>query len=279
MSEYYYEIKVCANAFLEEIASFLLDRFYNGIEESGNCLILRSDKPLPELLERLKEYVDSLEELFGSKIDLSITQEKKRNEDWISQYQKSVQPVEVGKFWIYPGWYEPREDRINIRIDPALAFGSGHHESTRGCLQAIQKYVQEGDEVLDVGTGSGILAIAASKLGAKVDICDTDELAIEQAQKNFSLNEAKFQNAWRGSASLAKKKYDIVIANIVADVLMMISSDLKNATKKEGIIILSGIIDKYADRVYKKFALPLIEKIQDGEWVTMILCNRGEDGR
>ena len=279
MSEYYYEIKVCANAFLEEIASFLLDRFYNGIEESGNCLILRSDKPLPELLERLKEYVDSLEELFGSKIDLTITQEKKRNEDWISQYQKSVQPVEVGKFWIYPGWYEPREDKINIRIDPALAFGSGHHESTRGCLQAIQKYVQEGDEVLDVGTGSGILAIAASKLGAKVDICDTDELAIEQAQKNFSLNEATLQNSWLGSAALAKKKYDIVIANIVADVLMMISSDLKNATKKEGIIILSGIIDKYADRVYKKFALPLIEKIQDGEWVTMILQNRGEDGR
>ena len=190
-----------------------------------------------------------------------------------------MQPVEVGKFWIYPGWYEPREDKINIRIDPALAFGSGHHESTRGCLQAIQKYVQEGDEVLDVGTGSGILAIAASKLGAKVDICDTDELAIEQAQKNFSLNEATLQNSWLGSAALAKKKYDIVIANIVADVLMMISSDLKNATKKEGIIILSGIIDKYADRVYKKFALPLIENIQDGEWVTMILQNRGEDGR
>ena len=279
MSEYYYEIKVCANAFLEEIASFLLDRFYNGIEESGNCLILRSDKPLPELLERLREYVDSLEKLFGSKIELSITQEKKCNEDWISQYQKSVQPVEVGKFWIYPGWYEPREDRINIRIDPALAFGSGHHETTRGCLQAIQKYVQEGDEVLDVGTGSGILAIAASKLGAKVDICDTDELAIEQAQKNFSLNEAKFQNSWRGSAALAKKKYDIVIANIVADVLMMISSDLKNAIKKEGIIILSGIIEKYRDRVYEKFSLPLIEEIQDGEWVTMILRNRGEDGR
>ncbi len=279
MSEYYYEIKICADAFLEEIASFLLDRFYNGIEESGNCLILRSDEPLPELLDQLREYVDSLEELFGSKIDLTITQEKKRNEDWVSQYQKSVQPVEVGAFWIYPGWYEPRDDKINIRIDPALAFGSGHHETTRGCLQAIQKYVKEGDEVLDVGTGSGILAIAASKLGTKADICDTDELAIEQAKKNFALNEAKFQEAWRGSAALAKKKYDIVIANIVADVLMMISSDLKNATKKEGIIILSGIIEKYRDRVYEKFSLPLVEEIQDGEWITMILRNRGEDGR
>ena len=279
MSEYYYEIKICANAFLDEIASFLLDRFYNGIEESGNCLILRSDKPLPELMKQLQEYIQSLQELFGTEIELEITQEKKRNEDWISQYQKSVQPVEVGSFWIYPGWYEPKENKINIHIDPALAFGSGHHETTRGCLQAIQKYVKEGDEVLDVGTGSGILAIAASKLGTKADICDTDELAIEQAKKNFALNEAKFQEAWRGSAALAKKKYDIVIANIVADVLMMISSDLKNATKKEGIIILSGIIEKYRDRVYEKFSLPLVEEIQDGEWITMILRNRGEDGR
>ncbi len=275
MQEYYYEIHITSDKFLPEIESFLMDHFYNGIEEEADTLILRSEEPLDPIIAKLKAYVQSLEELFGEKIALEVVQQKKKNSDWIEKFKRSITAVEVGDFYIYPSWEQPKTDKISIKIDPALAFGSGHHETTRGCLQALQKYVTKGDEVLDVGTGSGILAIGAAKLGAVVDLCDTDELAVSEAKKNFALNGAEFRDIWIGSAVNAKRKYDIVIANIVADVLMMIARDLKKATKEGGIIILSGIIDKYRDKVYEKFQLPLLEEFKEGEWVTMILQKRG----
>ncbi len=279
MREYYYELVVTPSSHKEEIESFLMDHFYNGIEERSDSLILRSDEPLDDIVEKLEEYRKNLSQLWQEDIEIAIEQHKKPNIDWIEKYKKSITPVEVGEFYIYPSWYEPKKEKINIQIDPALAFGSGHHETTRGCLQAISKYIQRGDKVLDVGTGSGVLAIAAYKKGAVVDICDTDELAIEEAKKNFSLNEAKFNEAWVGSAANAKKKYDIVLANIVADVLVMIGSDIIRATKSGGFIILSGIIQKYRDKVLKKFDLPIQEIIEDGEWITIILKNRGDNGR
>ena len=279
MDRYYYEYKIGTDKFQEEIESFLMDRFYNGIEEGDNQLILRSDEPIDEIIEELKTYVKSLEELFEEEIDLKVSKEQKENIDWIEQYKRSITPVEVNPFYIYPSWYEPKKNFINIQIDPALAFGSGHHETTRSCLQAIARYVNEGDEILDVGCGSGILSIASAKLGARVDICDTDELAIQESRKNFSLNKVEYNRAWVGSAAAANKKYDIVIANIVADVLAMIANDIKNATKGGGIIILSGIIQKYRPKVLDKFDLPIEEEIIDGEWVTFILRNRGINGQ
>lgn len=279
MDRYYYEYKIATDKFKDEIESFLMDRFYNGIEESDNQLILRSEEPIDGIIENLKRYVHSLEELFGQTIDLKVSKEQKENIDWIEQYKRGVTPVEVDPFYIYPSWYEPKSGYINIQIDPALAFGSGHHETTRSCLQAVARYVNEDDEVLDVGCGSGILSIASAKLGAKVDICDTDELAIQESQKNFSLNEVEYNKAWVGSVAAANKKYDIVIANIVADVLAMIANDIKNATKEGGIIILSGIIQKYRPKVLDKFCLPIEEEIVDGEWVTFILRNRGINGQ
>ena len=248
-----------------------MDRFYNGIEEADGELILRSEESLDDIVEALQEYVASLEELFDTKIDLSLTKEKKANADWIERYKKSITPVEVGEFYIHPSWYPPKENKINIQIDPALAFGSGHHETTRGCLQAIGEYVKPGTRVLDVGCGSGILAIAAAKKGALVDICDTDELAIEESAKNFERNGVRYRNAWIGSANKAKEKYDIVIANIVADVLVMIGNDLKKNLKNGGTLVLSGIIERYVDKVAQKFAdLQLLKTIEDGEWRTMI---------
>ena len=278
MKRHYYEYKITPSAFFEEIESFLMDRFYNGIEESGGSLILRSEEPLDGIMEQLKEYTQSLEELFGQKVELDIQKSKKANEDWIEKYKKSITPVEVGEFYIHPSWHEPKKGKINIEIEPALAFGSGHHETTSGCLEAIGKYVKKGDRFLDVGCGSGILSIAAAKKGAVVDICDTDELAIQEAKKNFVLNETEFQNAWIGSAGQAQKKYDIVTANIVADVLRMIRQDLLGATKEGGVLILSGIIEKYREDILKSFDLPLIEEIKKGEWSTMIL-RKEDNGR
>jgi ribosomal protein L11 methyltransferase len=279
LNRYYYEYVVSVDKFKDEIAAFLMDRFYNGIEESDAGFILRSEKEIEDIILALREYVNSLEKLFNMKIDLRVKKEKKENIDWIERYKKSITPVEVKEFYIYPSWHKGKSGKINIQIDPALAFGSGHHETTSGCLEAISQYVKEGDELLDVGCGSGILAIAGAKKGAVVDICDTDELAIKESKKNFSLNKVEFSKAWIGSVNKANKKYDIVIANIVADVLVMIKNDLKKALKKDSLLILSGIIEKYEDRVKEAYSdLKLVENIKKGEWRVMIF-KKDEDGK
>ncbi len=276
MKEKYYEVVITPSKFKDEIESFLMDRFFNGIEERGESLILRSEEKFDGLIEELKEYVKALEEIFDTKVDLEIKVSEKSNKDWIKVYQESIKPIEIGKFYIRPSWYEKKEGKIDIVIDPALAFGSGHHESTRSCVRAIEKYIKKGDRVLDVGCGSGILGIVASKLGAEVDLCDTDPLAIESAKENFKLNNAKYNKIWQGSANLASGNYDVVIANIIADVLVFIAPDLK---KRANTLILSGIIDKYKDKVLQKYKeFDLIEEIKENEWVTLIL-RKGVNGK
>ena len=270
MKNIFYEIFVTPSSNKEEISNFLIERFNNGIEEKGNTLILRSDEPLDDLIKELQEYVKALEEIFEKKIDLDIKIEEKENKDWIENYKKSIQPVEIDEFYIHPSWYEKKDGKINITIDPALAFGSGHHETTRSCVKALKKYVKEGNSLLDVGCGSGILGIVGSKLGAKVDACDTDPLAVKSAKENFKLNNVSYENIWEGSANSTNKKYDIVVANIIADVLIFIANDIK--PKVNNILILSGIIDKYKDKVLEKYKdFELIDEIKDNEWVTLVL--------
>ena len=136
----------------------------------------------------------------------------------------------------------------------------------------MQKYVKKGTELLDVGCGSGILSIAACKCGAIVDLCDTDEQATASAIENFKLNHEKFNRIWTGSVQKREKEYDIVVANIIADVLIMLASDLQKAVKKDGLLILSGILDKYVDKVEQKFSsMKLVEKYQKEEWFTLVL--------
>jgi ribosomal protein L11 methyltransferase len=266
----YFEITITPSAFKDEIENFLMERFFNGIEEKENSLILRSEEPLDDLLDELKNYVKALEEIFETEVKVDILVEEKSNKDWIKTYQESIKPVEVEEFYIHPSWYPPKDGKINIIIDPALAFGSGHHETTRSCIKAIKEVVKEGNTLCDVGCGSGILGIVASKLGAVVDACDTDPLAVTSAKENFELNKASYNEIWEGSINNTDKKYDVVVANIIADVLVFIANDLKSHTKN--ILILSGIIDKYKEKVLKKYQdFELIKEISDNEWVTLIL--------
>ena len=271
MKDKYFELTITPSSFKDEIESFLLDNFNNGIEELGNSLILRSEKNFDELIKSLKIYIHSLEEIFGVKIALDIKIEEKENKDWIANYQNSIKPVEIDEFYIHPSWHPPKEGKINILINPALAFGSGHHETTSTCVKALKQVVKENDNLLDVGCGSGILGIVAHKLGAKVDACDTDPLAVDSAKENYELNNAKYDNIWVGSANLAKKQYDIVVANIIADVLVFIYKDLEKVAKDT--LILSGIIDKYKDKVIDKYSksFKVVDTIEKNEWVTLIL--------
>lgn len=266
MNEFYYELTVTPKNSLEIFSDFLLEITQNALEEKEGSLITRSGEPLDDILWATEQLAKKLN------IQITTNLEKKKNEDWISKYKNSIQPIEVGSFYIRPEWEEAKENLTNIIINPALAFGSGHHETTYSCLQAIDKYVTSNIKLLDVGCGSGILAIAAEKKGAIVDICDTDEIATKSAKENFTLNKAIVNTAWTGSANKTQNEYDIVIANIIADVIIIIEKQLKQRVKSGGILILSGIIDKYFDKVIEKFNdFDKIEIIKKDEWYTLVL--------
>jgi len=253
--------------FVDFIADFVANIGGDGLEFGDEHIIVRSENDLTYI----QEAVNSLVETLGGTIEIAYKMEEKENQDWVNSYQNSVQPIKVGKFYIYPSWNEAKEGKINIKIDPTLAFGSGHHATTFACLEAIEAHVQKGQRVLDVGCGSGILSLAARKLGAKVDLCDTDPISVDSSEQNFKLNAEEYEELWEGSVNQANGEYDVVIANIIVDVLKFIVHDLTEATRKEGILILSGILDKKESQVTEVYAnLELIERKQKDEWVTLV---------
>ncbi len=272
VNKYYYELTITPNLYYELFLDLISSLTQEAIEELNETIIIRSEDELDNIKSGVIAFAQELSTAFDTEIKCDITYEKKENQDWIKLYQQSVQPIEVGKFYIHPSWNKPHKDKINIVVDPTLAFGSGHHETTNECLKAISKYVKKDNSVCDVGTGSGILGIASKKLGAIVDICDTDIVAVNDAIKNFDSNGEIVDKFWEGSCSNINKTYDVVIANIVADVLAMISRDLKKITKQNGIIILSGIMEQHKNKVLKKFEdCELLEELQQNEWVTLIV--------
>jgi ribosomal protein L11 methyltransferase len=275
MQDYYYELVVKVSSHLPLFSDFLADTLPVGFEETEDGFVIRSEDELDTIIWGLEQFTEALQKALGETIDIDCKQSKLKNSDWVEIYQKSITPLAIDKFYIHPTWDEPHEKLINIAIDPALAFGTGHHPTTASSLRAISRYVKENDTLIDVGCGSGILGIGAIKLGAIVDACDTDIISVENSIKNAQLNEIKFSNIWEGSCSLSDKKYDIVVANIVADVLTFIAKDLKSALNDDGILILSGILDKYESKVLNFYKdCEVIERIAEDEWVTLILKKR-----
>ena len=265
MTEYYYELTIKPKEEYDTFVDLVTTLTNDAIEELDDTIIARSENDLSDVEFGINKFANAIG------IICETTLIKKENIDWIKQYQESVKSVEVGNFYIRPSWDEHKNDKMNIIIDPALSFGSGHHETTSSCIEAISEYVTDKKTVLDVGTGSGILAIAASKLGAKVDICDTDPVCIKDTISNYEPNNETFHESWVGSASTTRKKYDVVIANIVADVLVFIANDLKKCLNDDGILVISGILDKHIDKVLRKFKnLEQLKLIHKNEWITVV---------
>ena len=272
MNKFYYELVVEPNSHYELFLDLIINLVDDAIEEYDNKIIIRSESDLADIKSGIIAFTNKLSKALNIKINCNTILEKKENIDWIKTYQDSIKAIEVGKFYIHPSWEDIKANKINILIDPALTFGSGHHETTSTCLKSISNHVKTNDNILDIGCGSGILAIASAKLGSIVDICDTDLVAVEDSIKNFKANKVVCNSSWEGSCNLAEKTYDVVIANIVADILSFISKDLKKVVKKDGIIILSGIMDKYKDKVLSKFKdCQIVEKLQENEWVTLVV--------
>lgn len=195
--------------------------------------------------------------------------------DWLEEWKQSWQPVEIGRFIIAPPWSNLGDvhDRLVIRIEPGMAFGTGTHETTRLCLDAIQKHFA-GGSFLDVGTGTGILAIAAAKLfpQSHIEACDTDETAITIARENAHLNRVEQINFWAGSIDDSTASADLVCANLTADVITSIMPALVGVTC--GKLILSGILETQLEMVQAALhqsGIDDFEIAQDGEWVALIV--------
>ena len=196
--------------------------------------------------------------------------------DWLAEWKKHWQPVQVGRFVIAPSWSETSAwtDHVMIRIDPGMAFGTGTHETTRLCLKAIDSYFA-GGSFLDVGTGTGILAIAAAKLAseARIIACDTDADAIRIAHENAALNKVKQRIDFRvGTISEEMPSAHFVCANLTAPVIIDLLPALLGVTC--GRLVLSGILDSQFEIVNRRLmqlTASVNEVLQDGEWIALVI--------
>lgn len=283
MHEFYFEICITPNNFYDIFKTEVLYFVNEAIEEiqinSYPSLIVRTSQSFDFVLN-LINYLDSirinLSKINNKEVDFTFCIQNKKNIDWIEIYKSSVSPVICGSFYIRAPWISSIDNKINIQIEPSLAFGTGHHESTYMCIEALEKCnINENTTLLDVGCGSGILSICANKLGARVDICDIDELAIIESRKNFSHNNATINKIWLGSVT-GSMQYDIVVSNIVSSVLIDKSYELINSLYTHSILILSGILEEYKDTVISAYnSLYLLEEYRSGEWICLKLSKQG----
>lgn len=235
---------------------------------------------LGETIEEIKQSINNLTELnidIGHN-DVSISEVNE--EEWATAWKKYYNPVKISeKFTIVPTWeeYEPvSSDELIIELDPGMAFGTGTHPTTVMCIQALERTVKQGDSVIDVGTGSGVLSIAAAMLGAeKVTALDLDEVAVQSARLNVKLN--KVQSVVTVSKNDLLQgmdgQVDVVVSNILAEVIMSFTDDVSKAVKMGGYFIASGIIQQKKDQVKDAMiasGFTIEETIIMEDWVAFI---------
>ncbi len=198
------------------------------------------------------------------------------NEDWLAEWKKHWKPTSSAKFVIAPTWETVDEpDKIVIRIEPSMAFGTGTHETTRLCLKAIEEKYEPGDSFFDVGTGTGILSIAVAKLNdapVRILACDTDEDSIKIANENGSLNDTPEIEFYVGSITDGSPEFDVVCANVTLDVIVPMLPQLRAKAGK--MLILSGILGEQETAIrdaLRQFGVddPEIESL--GEWISVIV--------
>ncbi len=237
------------------------------------------DERLPKLLKSIREQLDLLQEYFDDYRG-EITLTKIRERDWANAWKAYYQPVKVSdSIVIKPSWedYLPKNNEIIVELDPGMAFGTGTHPSTVMCIKGIEKYLNAGQRVIDVGTGSGILAITAAKLGAShVLALDLDPLAVKVASANIKLNnvDKTVQVALGNLLMGIDTKVDIIVANIVADVVIDMSNQVPELLTDDGFFIASGIIDSRQQDVisqFEKVGLEIVDKFQQEGWIALIV--------
>lgn len=246
---------------------------------------LEDDADIEGILANVKQELEEMKEF----IDLgecSIEESQTEDVDWINNWKKYFHQFYVDDILIIPSWEKVKpedEDKMIIHIDPGTAFGTGMHETTQLCIRQIRKYVTEDTRILDVGCGSGILGMLALKFGAKYSVgTDLDPCAIDATYENMEENgisknqyEVMIGNIIDDKVvqdTVGYETYDIVVANILADVLVPLTPVVVNHLKQGGIYITSGIIDDKEETVVeavKKAGLEVLEVTYQGEWVSV----------
>ena len=209
-----------------------------------------------------------------------ITLDEKENQDWSKKWKEKWTVTHVSdNIAVVPSWleYTPKENEITITLDPGCAFGTGTHQTTQLCMKAIEKYLNSGDSMADIGTGSGILAICAKKFGAStVYGCDNDDTVIDVCIENAEINKVKDIVFELNTADKLNEKYNFVCANILHNVLAEIMGDLKNIMKPNAKMVLSGILEEKSPVVLEAIereGLKIIETLHQDQWVAFVVEN------
>ena len=270
---------------IEDYSDFSLNGMYGELVDES---ILNADRdtvkvslfvPEERSVAEYKEFIETRLAALG--IEASMEFDGIDEDDWAESWKQYYKPVPLGKVTIVPAWekYEAREDEIVVRMDPGMAFGTGTHETTRLVIRLMQDELKGGERVLDVGTGSGILSICASKMGAKwCNAYDIDPVAVKVARDNVESDGCTnvtvgVSDLLRG-VDLSGGKYDFCVANIVADIIIRMLPDIKDYLLPGSPLILSGIIGERADEVRAAAiaeGFTVEREITENDWVGMLV--------
>ena len=233
--------------------------------------------------QTFNRFKDELEQL-GKNINIGeffkIETTTIQDSDWENSWKDYFDILNIGeKFVIVPTWreYENEEDKYVINIDPGMAFGTGGHETTSLCIKNLEKYVKPHDNVIDVGCGSGILSVAASYLtDGNLKAVDLDKLAVDVSRENFALNNLENRIEVEEASLLTKetKKYDVIVANILAHIIELMLEDAYKLLEDGGYFITSGIIKDKKDELLEKMlerGFKLVEETSDNEWYSFVV--------
>ncbi|MDD6771270.1 MAG: 50S ribosomal protein L11 methyltransferase [Inconstantimicrobium porci] len=257
----------------------------NVLEYKGEAAVVKAYFSEQDNIEKTVEYIkEKLQEIKSMGINIGegkVETNEMHEEDWANTWKKYYKPTKIGNnIVIKPMWeqYEARDGELVVELDPGMAFGTGTHETTSMCIKSLEKYVTKDTTVFDVGTGSGILAIVASKLGAKHVVgVDLDPVAVESANENLRLNNLNNIEILHGNLlDVVEGKADLVVANILAEVVCILVDDVKKALDKGGIFISSGIIHDRRQMVIDKLeqsGFEVVEVNKDGEWNCIVAVN------
>lgn len=293
-SPYEYEDLIYNYLYENEVYSFEVvdDRTVDEVEETKPYWVeIDNDLRIGEEYLYIKFNLEDNEENFDkitnlidnlNRLSSDIKTEYKRDceeYDWTVEWKKFFKPLEVGeKFVIVPSWeeYKADKDKIILEIDPGMAFGTGSHETTAICLKLLEEVDIKDKIVADVGTGSGILAIACSKIGAKhVLALDIDPLSIKTAKENVVVNDCvdKIEVMESDLLSTSKDNFDLIIANILPDVIINLIPDAYEKLNEKGLILVSGIILEKKDLIIKELkqhGFSIVKDLDMGEWTGII---------
>ena len=252
------------------------------IFKADKTVLVKAYFPIDEAKEKISAFEKALYQMKeNSPLDLGTLETTKREIDgdlWREQWKEHFKPIPIGKVVIVPEWinYQEQQGEIKILLDSNMAFGTGEHETTSMCVEMLEKYVSKDDTVLDVGCGSGILGISASKLGAKkVIMTDIDECAVVATEHNMKLN-----GVTNGVVMLKNLlddntvKGDVIACNIMAEVLIFFAPHIGNNLNENGVIILSGILVERLEAVKKAYldaGFEFVEQKIKGEWSALVV--------